>query len=80
MTVQHLINAFLRRVLLRMKELGLNNSSLARRMNVSRVYVGKVLHGDVNITFGTALKFAKALQMDFIPTLTPSPSSVDNQP
>jgi len=71
MTVQHLINAFLRRVLLRMKELGLNNSSLARRMNVSRVYVGKVLKGDVNITFGTALRFAKALQMDFVPTLTP---------
>jgi len=65
------MNAFLRRVLLRMKELGLNNSSLARRMNVSRVYVGKVLKGDVNITFATALRFAKALQMDFVPTLTP---------
>lgn len=62
---------FLRAVLRRMKELGLNNSTLAARMNVSRPYVVKVLHGDVNITLGSAARFAKALEMDFFPTLTP---------
>lgn len=62
---------FLRAVVKRMKELGLNNSTLAKRMKVSRPYVVKVLHGDVNITLGSAARFAKALEMDFFPTLTP---------
>jgi len=54
-----------------MKELGLNKSALARRMNVSRAYVSKVLSGDVNFSFATAIRFARALQMDFVPMLTP---------
>lgn len=62
---------FLRSVLLRMKELGLNNTTLAQRMNVSRPYIVKVLHGDVNITLASAARFAHALEMDFLPTLTP---------
>lgn len=66
---------FLRSVLKRMKELGLNNSSLAQRMKVSRPYVVKVLHGDVNISLGSAARFAKALEMDFFPTLTPRGTS-----
>ena len=67
---------FLRAVVNRMKELGLNNSTLAKRMKVSRPYVVKVLHGDVNITLGSAARFAKALEMDFFPTLTPRSNSV----
>lgn len=62
---------FLRAVVRRMKELGLNNSTLAKRMKVSRPYVVKVLRGDVNITLGSAARFARALEMDFFPTLTP---------
>lgn len=62
---------FLRAVIKRMKELGLNNTTLAERMNVSRPYVVKVLHGDVNITLGSAARFASALEMDFCPTLLP---------
>ena len=69
MTAQHLINAFLRRIMLRMKSIGLTNSALARRIGVTRAYVGRVLKGDVNISFGTALKLAKALKMDFVPEL-----------
>ncbi len=69
MTANHLINGFLRRVLSRMKELGLNQSALARRMGVTRAYVTKVFSGDVNISFGTALKLAQAVQMDFRPQL-----------
>ena len=42
---------------------------LARRMKVSRPYVTKLLSGDVNITFGTAMRLAQALQMDFFPDL-----------
>ena len=60
---------FLRQVLKRMKQLGLNQSSLARRMNVSRPYISKVLRSDVNISFGTAAKLARALEMDFFPEL-----------
>lgn len=60
---------FLRAVLRRMKDLGLNQTSLAARMNASRPYVTKVLNGDVSITLRTASRFAKALQMDFLPEL-----------
>jgi len=74
-SVNRVCSLFLRKILLRMKELGLNNTALAKRMNVSRPYVVKVLSGDVNITFGTAMKFAKALGMDFVPGLAPVESS-----
>lgn len=60
---------FLRCILLRMKELGVSQTELAKRMNASRPYVVKVLHGDVNITLGSAARFAKALQLDFFPDL-----------
>ena len=60
---------FLRCILLRMKELGVSQTELAKRMNASRPYVVKVLHGDVNITLGSAARFAKALQLDFFPLL-----------
>ncbi len=49
----------------------MNHTRLAKRLNVSRPYVVKVLHGDVNISFGTAIRFAKALEMDFVPVLIP---------
>lgn len=52
-----------------MKQLGLNQSALAQRMNVSRPYISKVMKGDVNISFATAAKLARALQMDFFPVL-----------
>ena len=65
----HLICAFLRRVIIQMKRLGLNQTQLAKRMKVSRPYVTKLLSGDVNITFGTAMRLAQALQMDFFPDL-----------
>ena len=60
---------FIRALLRRMKQLGLNQTSLAKRMNVSRAYVSKVLTSDVNISFATAIRFARALEMDFVPTL-----------
>ena len=64
-------SAFLRRILLRMKELGMSQTDLARRMNVSRPYITKVLHQDVNFSFRTAAKLASALKMDFLPELRP---------
>ena len=67
--VDHAGSVFLRAVQKRMKELGLNQSELARRMNASRPYVIKVLRGDVNITLGSAARFAQALQPDFFPDL-----------
>ena len=68
-TTSHLLCAFLRRVIIQMKRLGLNQTQLAKRMKVSRPYVTKLLSGDVNITFGTAMRLAQALQMDFFPDL-----------
>lgn len=70
-SVNKIGSAFLRVVLRRMKELKLNQTALAKRMNVSRAYVSKVLRGeDVNFSFATALRFAHALKMDFTPQLT----------
>lgn len=69
---------FIRAVVRRMKELGLNNTTLAKRMNISRPYIVKVLRGDVNITLGSAARFARALEMDFFPTLTPRGKSASD--
>ena len=60
---------FLRCILQRMKELGISQTELAKRMNASRPYVVKVLHGDVNITLASAARFAEALKLDFFPDL-----------
>ncbi len=52
-----------------MRDLGVNNTELAKRMNASRPYITKVLSGDVSFTFRTAGKLASALKMDFFPEL-----------
>ena len=49
----------------------MSQTELAKRMQVSRPYITKVLHQDVNITFRTAAKLANALKMDFFPALSP---------
>lgn len=67
--VNHLICAFLRRCIRQMKKLGLNQTQLAQRLHVSRPYVTKLLSGDVNISFGAAMRLARALEMDFFPEL-----------
>lgn len=69
--VNHIGSVFLRTVLLRMKELGVTKTGLAKKMRVSRPYITNLLSGkDVNITFKTAYRLAKALQMDFFPELS----------
>ena len=52
---------FLRCILQRMKELGISQTELAKRMNASRPYVVKVLHGDVNITLASAARHGDLL-------------------
>ena len=68
-TIDRVAFAFLRRILRRMKQLGISQTELVRRMNVSRPYVTKVLSRDVNFSFKTAAKLANALKMDFFPDL-----------
>ena len=68
-SLDHIGSAFLRRILRRMKALGLSQSDLARRMKVSKPYITKVLRQDVNFSFRTAAKLARALEMDFFPDL-----------
>ena len=58
-----------------MKELGVSQSELAERMKVSRPYITKVLHQDVNFSFRTAAKLANALKMDFFPEVRPREST-----
>ena len=77
--VDRIGSAFLRRILRRMKELGMSQTDLARRMNVSRPYITKVLHQDVNFSFRTAAKLANALKMDFFPELRPYPDETAAQ-
>lgn len=76
-TIDHIGSAFLRRILRRMKDLGVSQSELAKRMKVSRPYVTKVLRQDVNFSFRTAAKLASALKMDFFPELRPHDASND---
>ena len=52
-----------------MRQLGVNQTELAKRMKVSKPYVTKVLRQDVNFSFRTAAKLARALEMDFFPEL-----------
>ena len=67
-SIDHSGSAFLRQILLRMKELGVNKTALAKKMRVSRPYITKLLAGDdVNFTFKTACRLARALKMDFFP-------------
>ena len=70
-SVDRIGSAFLRSILRRMKELGVSQSELAERMKVSRPYITKVLHQDVNFSFRTAAKLANALKMDFFPEVCP---------
>ena len=70
-TLDKIGSAFLRQILLRMKELGVSQTELSRRMKVSRPYITKVLHEDVNFSFRTAAKLANALKMAFFPALKP---------
>ena len=70
-SVDRIGSVFLRRILQRMKELGVSQTELARRMKVSRPYITKVLNQDVNFSFRTAAKLASALKMDFFPELRP---------
>ena len=68
-TIDRVGSIFLRQILRRMKQLGVSQTELARRMNVSRPYITKVLSRDVNFSFRTAAKLANALKMDFFPDL-----------
>ena len=48
----------------------MTQTALAKKMRVSRPYVVALLSGrDVNFTFKTAYRMAKALQLDFFPDL-----------
>ena len=60
---------FLRKFLAEMQDRDVTQSALAKRLGVSRPYVTKVLSGDVNISYRTAAKFAKALGVEFSPEL-----------
>ena len=74
-----LSSAFIESIVDRMMELNITQAELARRMNVSRPYIFKVLNHDGNLSFGTASKLASALGLDFLPVLRHSPASVSRR-
>ena len=51
------------------KEMGVSQTELAARTKASRPSVSKALHGEINITFASAVRFAKVLQLGFFPQL-----------
>jgi predicted transcriptional regulator len=61
-TIDKIGSAFLRAILLRMKELGVNQTELAKRMKVSRPYITKVLSQDVNFSFRTLQNWLRHLK------------------
>jgi len=69
-TINKVSSEFLQKIRAFMQENDITQSDLAGRLGVSRPYVNKVLSGDVNISFLTAGKFARALKMDFAPELS----------
>lgn len=71
---------FLKSMFLRMKERGVSQTELAARMKASRPSVSKVLHGEVNITFASVVRFAKTLQRDFFPQLVQLATDEFNEP
>lgn len=52
-----------------MKGLGVSQTERVARMKASRPTVSKALYGEDSITFVSAVRFAKALQLDFFPLL-----------
>ncbi|MDZ8118184.1 helix-turn-helix transcriptional regulator [Pontiella agarivorans] len=55
----------------RMEDAGLNRSELARRLGKKPAFVTKLLRGNNNFTFETAVKIARALDTEFVPHLRP---------
>lgn len=47
------------------KEMSVSQTELAARMKASRPSVSKALHGGIDLTFVSAVRFAKALWLDF---------------
>lgn len=58
------------------KEMSVSQTELAARMKASRPSVSKALHGGIDLTFVSAVRFAKALWLDFFRCLSsPQPAS-----
>lgn len=60
---------YLQRVVTQLKKQGVKKSELARRLGVKHPYVVKMLSGEVNISFGAAVKLAEAIGCTFDPVL-----------
>ena len=60
---------YLQRVVTQLKKQGVKKSELAQRLGVKHPYVIKMLSGEVNISFGAAVKLAEAIGCTFDPVL-----------
>ncbi len=57
-----------------MREAGVNQAEVARRLDTSEPYVSKVLRGDANFTLATMVKLAAAVGHDVHVQLAPAGS------
>lgn len=55
----------------RMEEDEISRSELARRLGKKPAFITKLLRGDNNFTFETAVRIARALNAEFVPHLRP---------
>lgn len=62
-----------RRIRERRADLDLSREALAELIDVSNQYVAKCESGSQNVTIGTLVKFANALQTTVVSLLTPTP-------
>lgn len=60
---------FLRKLVKRKEQLRLSQTAIGARMNISRVYVCRLLSGQLSFSFREAYRLCKALDLEFTPTV-----------
>jgi len=61
----------------RMKELGLSQRDMAKKLSVSQPYISKVLNSDTNVSLKTLVSFSLALGLELEPALKTRESDSD---
>ena len=73
--LERAILKFTEKLSLRMTELGMSPSGLAKKISVKPPYISKILRGTSNFTFDSLIKIASAVDCDFVFDLVPKEAS-----
>lgn len=71
--------AFGRVVIARLNTLNLTRANLASALRMQHSVLSDILHGHQNLTFLTAVRIARALDMEFVPRLAVGAPAVPEQ-